>query len=182
MTEPTLSKTAVFLGRFSPFQKGHASIVNMMIEKYGYGGCLVLIGSSNTLNKRTPYTFEQREEMIRKVYPEIKIMALPDGKPGLVCFDGTTNNQWLDSIEKIQEGLNTKFVFFGGSEEDLKILAERFQTEIAVDRNKTPGLSATRVREALLHDDSRTVNELLDSKIIPLAKKYYKEFIKKDEK
>lgn len=171
-----MKNTAVFLGRFSPLQKGHISIIDKMIHKHGIDNSLIMIGSSNTLNERTPYTYEQRAEMIKVVYPGIKTLPLPDGKPDLVYFDGTTNESWLDSIKKIQEKLKANFVFYGGSKEDLEILAERFKTKILVDRLASPNLSSTNVRKALEINDQKLLEQLLDPKVIPLAKMYYQKY------
>ncbi len=176
-----MNDTAVFLGRFSPFQRGHASIVEEMIRVNGMENCLIMIGSSNTLNERTPYTYEQRAEMVKAVFPEIKTIPLPDGKPGLVYFDGSTNEEWLDNIEKIQKEQQTKFVFYGGSKEDLEILAQRFETVVLVDRKKSPEITATNVRSALDKNDQEMLEKLLDQRVIPLAKKYYQEFKKNNE-
>lgn len=173
-----MKNTAVLLGRFSPFQKGHMSVMETMIRKNGVERCLVMIGSSNSYNSRTPFTFEQRKKMIRDIFPDIRIMPLPDINPEKVFFDDKTNDRWLDNLEKIQNKLKTNFVFYGGGKEDLKILGERFETKIAVDRYRDRSISATEVREALSENDRELLEKLLDPKVIPLATKYYQEFLK----
>lgn len=171
-----MKNTAVFLGRFSPFQKGHMSVMDTMIKENGIKNCLVMIGSSNSYNSRTPFSYEQRKMMIRAYFPDVRIMPLPDIKPEKVFFDSNTNDQWLDNLKKIQNKLKTNFVFYGGGKEDLKILGERFETKVAVDRFCGQSISATEVREALNTDDMNKLNELLDPRVIPLAMKYYREF------
>lgn len=171
-----MNNTAVFLGRFAPFHKGHSVLLDIMIKNKGVSNCLIMIGSSNTLNERTPYTYEQRAEMIKAIYPEIKIMPLPDGKAGLVYFDGSTNDIWLDNIEKVQQDLNSDFVFYGGSKEDLLVLSERFKTVVLFDRSKNKA-AATNVRKALMENDTQMLEKLLDPKVIPLAKAYYQDFL-----
>ncbi len=153
-------------------------MVRKMIEENEVENCLIIIGSSNSRNSRTPFSFEQRKKIIRSVFPGIRVMPLPDINPGLIYFDGETNGQWLDGIAKIQERLNTNFVFYGGSEADLKILGERFETRIAVDRSSGRTFSATEVREALGRNDLKLLEKLLHPKVIPLARKYYQEFNK----
>lgn len=171
-----MNKTLVFLGRFSPFHLGHQAIVEKMISHGSTTDCLIMIGSSNSRNERTPYTYYQRAEMVKEIYPQIRIIPLPDAKPELVYFDGSTNGQWLESIKKIEEELKTKFVFFGGSREDLEILSQKFETKIVTDRHKRKKVSATEVRTALMKGDDTKLPELLDHRIIPLAKKYFQEF------
>lgn len=169
-------KTGVYLGRFSPFHKGHQETLRRVIERHGINHVLVLIGSTNTRNSRTPYTFEQRKTMIQNLFPDVRIMPLPDGKANLMYFDGSTNEMWLDNVEKIQNDLKESFVFYGGKKEDLEILAERFPTEIIMDRNIDPNLSSTNIRKAMDENDLTVLEKYLDPNIIPLAITGYKEF------
>lgn len=167
----------VYLGRFSPFQRGHQTALGEMIERFGVENCLVLIGSINTRNERTPYTFEQRGEMIQTLFPEVEVLGLPDGKPNMLYFDGSTNDAWLDSIETIQNSMEAEFIFYGGSKEDLQILSERFKTEILTDRSVMPQVTATNVRAAITEKDEKILQELLDPKIVNLAIEGYEDFI-----
>ena len=157
----------VYLGRFAPFHNGHGRLLSMMVEKYGVENVLVLVGSTNTLNSRTPFTYEDREEIIRISFPDVEVLPLPDGKPNMVYFDGTTNKIWLDSIEEIAKDRNEKFVFCGGSEVDLEILAERFETMILLDR-EVYKVSATEVREKINKRELKTLAKMVDPKALDL--------------
>ncbi len=174
---PENKSVCVYLGRFSPFHRGHQTAIDQMVEENGTENCLVMIGSINTRNIRTPYTFEQRKAMIQSLFPQVKVIGLPDGKPGLVYFDGSTNDAWLDSIEKIQDEMGVSFVFYGGSKEDLEILSERFQTRILLDRSKSPELTATNVRKAMEDGNVTELTNFLDPRIVPLAIAGFEEFI-----
>lgn len=175
-----MKNTAVLLGRFSPFHKGHQICTENMIRDIGEDNCLIMIGSSDSYNSRTPYTFDQRKEMIATIFPGVRIVALPDIQSDLSFFDGNTNGQWLDNLEEMENRLGTKFIFYGGGKEDLMILSQRFPTKIAMDRYTGPVISATKVREALGANDTVKLKEFLDPKIIPMAKKYYQEFLNKN--
>ena len=53
----------VFIGRFSPFHKGHEFVIKTALELAKH--VIVLVGSSNSARKiRNPFTFEERREMI----------------------------------------------------------------------------------------------------------------------
>ena len=116
-------------------------VLGKMIEKFGLENCLVIIGSANVINERTPYTFEERKKMILKLFPKIKILPMAD----------VGNNEiWLENLKKMEGELNTKFVFYGGSQADMEILSQRFETEVLVDRfTEGKGISGTEIRKSL---------------------------------
>ena len=117
--------------------------------------------------------------MILAVYPQIEVLPLPDTHPSLIHFDGQSNSQWLDSLESLQNSRGEQFVFIGGSQEDLAILAERFKTLILVDRHQLGhDYSATEVREALDRGDITTLSSLLSPPVLPLAIAGYQRFQK----
>lgn len=156
------------MGRFSPLHKGHQMIIDYMIKKHGIKNCLVLIGSSNSLTERTPYTFKQREKMIHVLYPEIKTLPLPDVEPELQLYRDNTNEIWLNNVEKIEKNMGTKFVFYGGSNDDLKVLSERFPTEVAIDRTtEGKNISGTVIRKNIKDKNYDLIAKLVDKKIAP---------------
>ncbi len=163
----------VYLGRFAPFQNGHKLLLSELVSRYGQENVLVLVGSTNTLNKRTPYTYEDRKEIIEVSFPDIEVLPLPDGKPNLEYFDGTTNELWLDNIERIARERGEKFIFYGGSEMDLEILSQRFETQVFVSREIVK-VSATQVREAIENKDMDRIKELVDPKSVELVTRKYK--------
>lgn len=131
----------VFLGRFAPFHKGHLILLNKLIKKFGLKNCIVMIGSSNVINERTPFTAINRAKSIKSIYPDIKIIYLKD-----IGDD----EKWLQSIKKIENQLNESFTFYGGSKKDLEILSKKFKTKILVNRfTEGEGISATKIRETL---------------------------------
>ncbi len=160
---------SVLLGRFCPLHLGHQKIVDRLIQKFGEANILIIIGSSTTKNFRTPYTLSQRKEMVHLVYPNIKTVPLPDPEPDLITFHNDTNGVWLDSVEELEKRMEAKFTFFGGSIEDLNVLAERFKTKVLVDRKKkSNSISATKIREAVDKNDSKTTSKMLDPRVLTL--------------
>jgi nicotinamide mononucleotide adenylyltransferase len=161
---------AAFVGRFAPIHIGHQMIIDGMVEKFGVKNCLILVGSSNSYNERTPYTFEEREKMIKTLYPEINVYPLPDMKPDLLYFDGTTNDAWLNQIKRTEKQLNAKFIFFGGSKNDLAVLSQKFKTFILIERAKKGlNISGTKVRETLDKGDMDELKRLVDQKILNMV-------------
>ncbi len=165
----------VYLGRFAPFHNGHKLLLSELVLRYGQQNVLVLVGSTNTINERTPYTFEDRREIIKISFPDLEVLPLPDGKPNLVYFDGTTNEKWLNSLEEIAKARDEKFVFYGGSPEDLQILAKRFETNVIVSREILK-VSATEVRELIKNGEHGKLAGVVDpnalGRIISAHKKF----------
>lgn len=60
---------AIYVGRFQPFHLGHEACVKQALEVADR--VLILVGSSNTsITPKNPFTFEEREFMIRSIYPD----------------------------------------------------------------------------------------------------------------
>ena len=177
-TEPIKKTYHIIIGRFAPLHLGHQKSIDKLIAKYGEENVLLMIGSSDTYNERTPYTYDERKDMIKSIYPSILVFPLPDIDSTLIYFDGSTNDLWLDNISDIESQLMAKLIFVGGSKEDLAVLAERFETEILVERDgEGLGFSATRVREALKAEDADVLNTLLSPQVLPIAKAGYLRYL-----
>lgn len=132
----------VFLGRFAPFHLGHKMVVDYIISRFGIENCLLLIGSSNKIDSRTPYSFTKRRNIIKRFYPLLEILALPDVE---------NDKKWLASLKNLERKTHDKFIFYGGSKKDLSVLSTTFETHIAINRNtKGLGISATKIRAGLM--------------------------------
>jgi bifunctional NMN adenylyltransferase/nudix hydrolase len=59
-----MKKLAIFIGRFSPVHKGHINVIQNALKTSDK--VLILVGSSNAPRDiRNPWTFKEREEMLR---------------------------------------------------------------------------------------------------------------------
>lgn len=162
------------MGRFAPFHDGHARLLKRIVERFGAEEALVLVGSSNSITRRTPYSYKDRVRIIRASFPKIEILPLPDGKPNLEYFDGSTNDIWLDSIERLARGRQEKFVFYGGSKEDLTVLAERFKTYLIIDRyGEGEGLTATEIRKIILEGKIEELKKYVDLNALEMILEKY---------
>lgn len=155
--------THVFLGRFCPLHKGHLGMISTIIKEFGETRVLIVIGSSSlkSINTRTPYTFAVRKKMVGAVFPNVKVIPLADTN---------NDNVWLNKIGKIEKKLKTKFIFYGGSKNDLKVLAQKFETKVLINRNKNK-ISGTKVRDAIIKGDWKKIKKMVDKKILPLILK-----------
>jgi len=162
--------TAVQLGRFAPYHEGHRLVTNQMIEDHGEENTLIMIGSSNRCDARTPFTYPQRRQIIQTLYPEVEIMPLPDVAHGLADFE-TTAGAWLDQIVAEQSRRNTEFEFYGGSAEDLQYLAKRFRTK-NIGRAQL-NISATKIRTALATGDATLFDKYVAAENQPLVKQHF---------
>ena len=65
----------VFIGRWQPFHDGHAKLIKL----YTNPGDILIIGIRDTeQNENNPYTVEEREVMIKRVFPDAKTFEIPD--------------------------------------------------------------------------------------------------------
>lgn len=75
---------SLFIGRWQPFHDGHKALIDKVLDE----GKDILIACRETgINDKNPYTYEQRVDQIRKVYPDkerVQIMKIPDVEE--VCF------------------------------------------------------------------------------------------------
>jgi nicotinamide-nucleotide adenylyltransferase len=75
-----MSTIGMVVGRFQIFHKGHEKVINEALKHCNT--LLIFIGSSQeSRTKRNPFTYWERLQMIRKVYPNgkrIVIAPLPD--------------------------------------------------------------------------------------------------------
>lgn len=56
---------ALFVGRFQPFHNGHLKVIKKISEKYS--DITVVIAGPAKRDVRDPFTFQEREKMVRKV-------------------------------------------------------------------------------------------------------------------
>ncbi len=167
----------VQLGRVAPYTKGHHMVTRAIQERFGNENTMMLIGSSNVpVNERTPFTYEQRAEMVRTLHPELIIAPLPDINPHRKKCTENTFEKWRAQIMDLMRSMEVEFVFCGGSPEDLAPLEPDFRTEIVVDRFvEGKGINATEVRRAIQEKDMDTLREALNEEIIDLAVTFFKE-------
>lgn len=137
----------IFVGRLCPVHLGHEMVIRKMKEDVGEN-CLVIIGSSNNpISLRHFFSYEERRELLRGIFPDIKSVGIPDY---------STDGEWLahlDDILNVADFDPQNTFFYGGCEEDIRWFVEKGRKCRIVNRfdGTTPKISATEVRDALIH-------------------------------
>ncbi len=144
-----MHKTAVYVGRFNPIHRGHTAIISHMIETFGVENCLFIIGSSNApLSLRHFFSYDERRTFIKKIFPEIRLAGLPDFPE---------DRDWLAALDDIIKlgGIDPQnTTYFGGCDEDIRFFKDDGRGCAIINRfdGSTAKISATEIRDALIHD------------------------------
>jgi cytidyltransferase-like protein len=87
------------IGRFNPIHIGHMHIIEEMMSKSDIP--VILIGSSNiSMTKENPFSFEERKEILQKIYPSLIILPIPDfGKL----------KTWVSKVDKLIASVSSSF-------------------------------------------------------------------------
>lgn len=161
---------AVYIGRFNPVHSGHEAVIKAMITEFTAENCLVIIGSSNKEQSlRHFFNYEERRMFIKMLNYTTKVIGLPD------YDDDSVWSIALDDILDVAGFDRTETVFFGGCDEDIALLKKDSRNTRVINRfdGSTPKISATEVRDALIHDKS------LDGLVNPSLHTYMKDFFKR---
>lgn len=87
----------VFIGRFSPFHNGHKAIVDAAIKQAKE--VIIVVGSSfASRNIRNPFTFEERRQMIKTVFPDNNVKVVP------VSDYPYDDNKWVRAVQNVVHG------------------------------------------------------------------------------
>lgn len=155
----------VYIGRFQPFHKGHAKIVDYALQRSDK--IIFLLGSNNkTRTEKNPFTFEERSEIIEKSLPY---------QQGCFLFrpldDFDNDEDWLKevkiqtkiAVETIGQNYNTcKIGLIGMSKDDSTYYLDYFKNWNFVEFPKVENpISSTEVREWIFHNKKIDINEYL---------------------
>lgn len=135
-----MKKIGVVIGRFQvcELHAGHMHLINFA-RKHS-DELLFLIGTTEAFpSKRNPLTYQVREAMIKKTFPDSTVIPLPD------C---PTNEEWSHLIDRI---ISEKFPgyyvnLFGSRDSFIPYYSGRFTTVMVID---IPAPSGTDVRKRI---------------------------------
>lgn len=165
----------ICLGKFGPLHNGHINNILEMIKKYGADNSLIIIGSSNEeISLRNFFTYSERREIIKTVFPNIKIIGLPD-------YWRLGNDEWYIACKDLLDSVapNRKRVFFTGSVEDGRWFNKINNSEVILSNNRfIDNISSTKIRDILLRQKFDELNQLVhpDTKRL-IIKFYYQRYI-----
>ena len=173
-------KYGVFVGRMHPIHLGHERVIKKMIHECGEENCLVVIGSSNTKTSlRHFFSYEERRNFIRTLFPEVRIVGIPD-------FE--RDEEWLLALDDIIDTAHIeleKTTFYGGSDKDIDFFINKGRNIKIIDRYSqsiSNNISATMVREAIINNHSvdEFLNEKIKHDVINIFKKKWREINQKN--
>ncbi len=144
--------------RACPIHLGHQAVLKKMIADVGQEQSLLFLGSSNrVLSFKYMFSFKERHDLAKRLFPELQILGLPD-------FGN--DEEWLFNLDTQLKALGSSLesvTFYGGCHEDIVWFTERgLQTNITnrFSGEESPVISATQVRDALL--EKRSLEGLVD--------------------
>jgi len=150
---------AVVIGRLQPLHYGH--IYNIDKGLASAKKVLILVGSAfNSVSPKNPFTFEQREKMVRDYYfsskdrDRIIVEPLPDN-----LYE---ENQWLTDVQEVVSNYGSKNVILIGHEKDsssyyLKNFPQWEFLETGMWPSSLNTVDATKIRELYYGHDLRFV-------------------------
>lgn len=167
----------VFLGRLSPIHLGHEQVIDHMMETCGPENSTIIIGSSNTpTSMRHFFSYGERRTMIRSLYPDARVLPLADFPD---------DAEWMQALDDLLDGVNGEehreaVRFFGGSDEDVRFFLDAGREVEILNRfdGTTPKISATEVRDSLLHERplEGLLNPTVEEFVVTLFKEKWEEF------
>ncbi|HSI21356.1 MAG TPA: adenylyltransferase/cytidyltransferase family protein [Verrucomicrobiae bacterium] len=168
-------KTLVYVGRLSPIHLGHERVIETMRQEADDKDILVVIGSCNQERSfRHFFSYLERRELLLTLYPNIRVVGLPDFP---------TDEEWLtalDDILKLDKATPQQSLFYGGCDEDILFFRQAGRNCKIINRfdGSSVKVSATEVRDALIHERSLDgmVNPVLHDKLLKMFGKNWEEF------
>ena len=166
MEEKQIKEIGVFLARMQPLHNGHLALIKRIIDENEQ--CLILIGSSDKLNKRNPIPGNFRKELLHqsimmdgtlsKAYNDgrIKIVLLPD-----LTSEEDNSHDWgfylYSNIVRLI-GQHCFTMYYSDGWEIITKWFPGFLLQNSVDlrlvarNNCQDGISATKVRRLITQD------------------------------
>lgn len=164
------SMDGVFVGRLCPVHSGHERTMDEMIVNHGIKRSLLMLGGANeALSYRHLFSYSERKGLVYRLpkYEGLTVVALPDMP---------TDAEWLEVLDDTLRSSKidpSRAVFYGGCEEDIDFFVKANRHTWIVNRfdGSSPKVSATEVRDALVHD--RTLDGLVNPLLHEPLKKLF---------
>jgi nicotinamide-nucleotide adenylyltransferase len=155
-----MSQIALFIGRFQPFHLGHLSVIQDILTENTH--LVIGIGSSQySKTNINPYTYEEREAMIRAALKEanislskITIIAIPD------IHD---SEKWVKHVQNLTPPFSALYT---GSPVVCELFEQSNNTTIK-PVNLTHKISATQIRDRMKNGEKW--NHLVPPAVAKLA-------------
>jgi bifunctional NMN adenylyltransferase/nudix hydrolase len=142
----------VFIGRFQPFHNGHKAIVDAAIKQAKE--VIIVVGSSfASRNIRNPFTFEERRQMIKAVFPQDNVKVVP------VADYPYDDNKWVNAVRNVVHGAlkwsadPIRIGLIGHEKDGSSFYLKIFPTWDSIAVPNVDGINATDIREDMMHGD-----------------------------
>lgn len=155
MTSTPRRGLTVYIGRFSPFHKGHAETIKRALKLSTK--VLVIVGSAKKPRDiKNPWTFDERAQMIRNWHEATGLNKSEDCELVIVGQRDHpySNQRWLAEVQQLVAEANTSGgdVYLTGSDRDdstfyLKEFPTYKQDLVTEDKDISRFLSATSIRD-----------------------------------
>lgn len=143
----------LFVGRFQPLHVGHVHAIKKAMEKYG--DVTIVIGSINKHDKDNPFVFEERKKMVKAVFPNAKVIGIPD------VYD---DSLWVKLIEE-----KVKFdLVVTGNGWTKRCFENAGYKVIEPDFLEPEKYNATKIRTLMLKND-RSWRKLLPEEVVKIV-------------
>lgn len=158
----------VFIGRFQPFHNGHKAIVDVALRQAKE--VIIVVGSSfASRNIRNPFTFEERRQMIKAVFPQDNVKVVP------VADYPYDDNKWVNAVRNTVHGAlkwsadPIRIGLVGHKKDHTSYYLKIFPTWGNVDVDNVDGINATEIRKMLFGDTDLPMREVqaLMAQIMP---------------
>jgi nicotinamide mononucleotide adenylyltransferase len=135
-----------------------------MLASTGSEQSMVIIGSSNApFSLRNFFSYSERKSFLRAIFTEVRVMGLPDFQ---------SDELWLEALDDQLEAAGfdpRKAVYYGGCEEDVRFFIEDGRKVKILNRFGKVQVSATMVRDRLIHKQYQEVKQVLNPLISDLV-------------
>jgi bifunctional NMN adenylyltransferase/nudix hydrolase len=142
----------VTIGRYQPFHNGHKVIIDEALKRAKE--VIVVVGSSFAArNIRNPFTFEERRDMIKAVFPQGNVKVVP------VADYPYDDSKWVAAVQNVVYGaiasngwkdFPPKIGLIGHEKDGTSYYLKIFPTWGSVSVPNVDGINATVIREKVL--------------------------------
>lgn len=153
---------AVIIGRFQPFHNGHKYIIEQALLQAEE--VLVLVGSANKApNIKNPFTFCEREEMIRATFTHPSDAWSPFNNNNRIAVkplkDFIYNDElWVQEVQQLvnsaADGTTRRIVLIGHTKDESSYYLKMFPQWDFLDVGHKERLNSTDIRELLFDQKS----------------------------
>jgi bifunctional NMN adenylyltransferase/nudix hydrolase len=156
----------VSIMRAQPFHLGHKAIIDAAIEQAKE--VIVVVGSSFAArNTRNPFTFDERRQMIKAVFPQDKVKVVP------VSDYPYDDNKWVAAVQNVVHGAMSwsadpvRIGLIGHEKDGTSYYLKIFPTWDNVAVPNVDGINATDIRKDLFEVNSGTLERLKNTMPAP---------------